>query len=373
MNPGSGSGSDGNEASTGITVFEQRLGLVRPFNTSRGRLRFRRTLVVGITQGGVTGWGEAASLPGFGDETPGAVVRAARRWVAELASGIWTRPPSVALGGAVDGALVDLVARSAGVRPASVLSPGWVHDPVAVNALVTDPRPAGVAEEVSRRIGEGHRGVKLKVAFVEPELDVARIDAALGAAAGVPLRLDANRGWDHDTALRVLGAVSAPVVVEEPTPDPSVSAEVCRSSGAGLALDESWIPGSGSESVALALTRRGLVDTAVLKPSALGGPLRTLNLARSLERAGVTVVISSLLEGPVGLATAVHLAAATGPGPHGLATATLFDTGFPAWLVPRAGYITPPADSGPGVTPPTGGVPLVDVHVDAVPPLPAPA
>jgi L-alanine-DL-glutamate epimerase-like enolase superfamily enzyme len=95
----------------------------------------------------------------------------------------------------------------------------------------------------------------------------------------------------------------------------------------------------------------------VLKPAALGGIARTSGLAAHAREAGVGVVVTSLLDGAVGLHAALHLAA-TLPEPLracGLATGDLLegDPLAPPRLV--GGSLAVPRR--PGL-----GVPAVDVE-----------
>ena len=339
---------------TRIDLFEVDLPLARPLVTSRGSIGIRRLLLVRITTAEGVGWGEAAPLPGFSSVSPPEARYRLEVWmeacrttgtVAPLREG----PPVVAA--AVESALVDLAATGSGMPVSDWLAsrpgPGRTSSAgVAVNGVVSGSDPGDVATAAAELARSGHPVLKIKVGADGPDTDIERVRAAAHGSGGLPLRLDANGAWDRATATTVLSALGDSHIeyVEEPTADPTASAAMCAELGLGLALDESW----RDPRIGLALARAGRLHTAVLKPSALGGPLTTLRLARSLADLGVRIVISSLMDGPVGLAAATHLAAAVGGGAHGLGTAALFASRFDPWLYPVEGRLCPPGVPGLG-------------------------
>jgi L-alanine-DL-glutamate epimerase-like enolase superfamily enzyme len=106
-----------------------------------------------------------------------------------------------------------------------------------------------------------------------------------------------------------------------------------------LSIDESTVaPG--------ALERR-VCDAVCLKIGRGGGISAVLDSARRARVAGYEVYLASTLDGPLGIAAALHAAVAIGPDrPCGLATLALFaERDDP--LPPRGGRIAVP--SGPGL------------------------
>ena len=204
--------------------------------------------------------------------------------------------------------------------------PAPVRDSVPVNVTV----PA-VGPEIAHRIvaASGCRTAKVKVAEPGQDFadDLARVEAvrdALGPDGR--LRVDANGGWDVDTALTHLARLSRFELeyAEQPCARVSELATLRRRlSRAGIdvliAADES-IRRSGDPERVVA---ERAADIAVLKVQPLGGVRRCLELA---ERLGLPVVVSSALESSVGLAAGVALAAALPELPYacGLNTATMF-------------------------------------------------
>ncbi len=92
---------------------------------------------------------------------------------------------------------------------------------------------------------------------------------------------------------------------------------------------------------------RGCCQAVCLKLGRFGGIDGLLAATRRARRAGYEVYLASTLEGPLGIAAALHAAAALTPDrPCGLATMELFERPFPA-LAATGGMLAPPP--GPGL------------------------
>jgi len=159
--------------------------------------------------------------------------------------------------------------------------------------------------------------VKLKVGVGD---DAGRV-AAVRAMAGpqMALRLDANGAWDVDQAVRTIAALSPAglELVEEPVHGIEAMREVRERTAVRIALDE-----TAAEPGALAA---GVADAVCLKV-ARGGGISSLLVQASLVRAvGAEVYLASSYDGPLGVAAAVHAAAALRVElPCGLTTLTGF-------------------------------------------------
>jgi L-Ala-D/L-Glu epimerase / N-acetyl-D-glutamate racemase len=107
-----------------------------------------------------------------------------------------------------------------------------------------------------------------------------------------------------------------------------------------LALDESSVaPG--------ALDRR-VCDAVCLKLGRCGGITGLIDAARRARRAGYEVYLASTLDGPLGIAAALHAAALVEPDrASGLATLGLFEQRVDS-LEPQRGRLRPPTGSGLG-------------------------
>ena len=219
---------------------------------------------------------------------------------------------------------------------------GWpdpVRDRVPVNVTVpaVDPEQA---HAIVRR--GGCRTAKVKVAEPGQGLadDEARLEAVRDALGPDGLvRVDANGGWDLDTAVAAITALDRAAggleYAEQPCRTVEELAAVRRRVDVPIAADESIRRAEDPYRV------RDLeaADIAVLKVQPLGGVRACLRIAEDI---GLPVVVSSALETSVGIAAGVALAAALPDLPHacGLATVQLL-TGDLAVepLLPQDGWL----------------------------------
>ena len=294
-----------------------------PIVTAHGTVEDRWTVLLTLVdEDGNIGMGEAAPLAGFTSDTVEAAESALRGWAADETDD-GDPPASVTARAAIDSALLDLGARIAGTTVHRLLAPES-PDRLAVSALVTGGSPAAIATSAAAAVAAGHATVKVKVGTHGIHGDVDRVSAVRSRIGpDVRLRLDANGAWGVGEALRHLDRLAAFDIefVEEPVAGLDDLAEVRLSSPIPTAVDES---ARTVDDVSRAV-EMGAADLVVLKPSAIGGPLEAARAAAIVRSAGLDVVVTSLMEGSVGIRAAAHLASAIGaldPAP-GLATASL--------------------------------------------------
>ncbi|GAB2525231.1 o-succinylbenzoate synthase [Nocardiopsis aegyptia] len=217
---------------------------------------------------------------------------------------------------------------------------GWpapVRDRVPVNVTV----PAVGPERAARIVAAGGCATaKVKVAErgQDPGEDIARVEAvrhALGPSGRV--RVDANGGWDADTAVRMVRELDRFDLeyVEQPCAGLDDLALVRRRVDVPVAADESIRKAEDP----LRVSAAGAADIVVLKVQPLGGVRAALRVA---EACGLPVVVSSAVESSVGLAAGVALAAALPELPYacGLATAQMLTADVTAEpLLPADGFL----------------------------------
>ena len=240
---------------------------------------------------------------------------------------------------AIDLALWDLAGTRAG-RPVCELLTERPATTVAVNATIGAEDPARAAAEAARAVRAGYGTVKVKVGIGDDLARVAAVRAAIGPEPG--LRLDANGAWDVAQAERALDEL-APYgleLVEEPVRGLAATQELRERVPVRIAIDETAaIPG--------ALTAR-VADAICLKISRCGGIGGLLAAATLVRASGAEVYLASTHDGPLGIAAALHAAAALAPLPAcGLATLELFEHA-PSALTPRGGAIAVPTGAGLG-------------------------
>jgi L-Ala-D/L-Glu epimerase len=338
-----------------MSVAERVLRLRGPLKTAYGTVSERPLLTVALTDPqGVVGYGEAAPLrpyDGVGVEHVRAALDAYRPVLmqSEGASGaelieacrrVCDLPAALA---AIDLALWDRAGRLAG-RPVAALLTDDPAARIAVNATIsaTDPREAAV--QAARAAQAGFGCVKVKVGVGDDAARVAAVRAAVGPH--VALRVDANGAWDVEGAVSAIETL-APVgleLVEEPTHGLEAVRAVRERVAVRVAIDE-----TAAEHGALGA---GVADAVCLKISRCGGIAGLLAAAALVRASGAEVYLASTLDGPLGVAAAVHAAAALasrGPLPAcGLATLGLF-ADFEDPLPASNGLIAVPSAPGLGV------------------------
>jgi L-alanine-DL-glutamate epimerase-like enolase superfamily enzyme len=256
---------------------------------------------------------------------------------------------------AVDTAALDLTGRASGTSVGELI--GATRRAVRVNAVLTassdtQGRPAALQEAARSLVQGGFSTLKIKREMDGP--DPIQIVQSVREAVGpdVRLRLDLNGDLAEKEAIRVLRALTDVDLeyVEQPT-DPSLGAaalaRVRRAVRVPIAADEAVDdPASAAELIAT-----GAVDVLVVKPMRVGGPRAAIRIARAAADAGVRTTISTFYETGVGLAAALHVAAAIpGDNAHGLATGALLEDDLivdPLAVVD--GVMTVPAGPGLGV------------------------
>jgi len=339
-------------------LTRRTLRLAAPLHTSFGTTTERELLMLALTdERGVTGVGEAAPHEPY-DGVPFERVLDALEHYRPLLEGA----PSVATGvqllegcraiddlptalAAVDIALWDQAGHRTG-RPLAELLCEQPPPSVPVNATLTAADRAGAAEQATAAARAGFGVVKVKVGVGDDAGRLAAVRAAVGPSVG--LRVDANGAWSVPDAIAAIESLEAVglELVEEPVHGLDQVRQVREAVQARVAIDE-----TAAEPGALGA---GVADAVCLKLSRCGGISGLLASAALVRAGGGEVYLTSGLDGPVGVAAAVHAAAAlltSGPLAHcGLATLSLFED-LEDPLPPRDGEIALPDGPGLGLAP----------------------
>ncbi len=340
-----------------LSVEPRALRLARALESAYGTVKERVILSVSLTDAdGVSGYGEAAPLQAYDGVSVERVERALEGYKSVLASSegkngaqlldacrdVDDVPAALA---AIDMALWDRAGRRAGKPVAALLTDGPAQT-VPVNATLSALDRAGAAVQAERAVAEGFRCLKVKVGIGD---DAGRV-AAVRAAAGTDtaLRLDANGAWSVKEAVRAIEMLSPAglELVEEPTHGLEAVREVRERVAVRVAIDE-----TAAEHGALGA---GVADAVCLKISRCGGISGLIAAATLVRASGAEVYLASTLDGPLGVAAAVHAAAALASrgsvAPCGLATLALFED-LEDPLPARDGKISLPTSGGLGVDP----------------------
>lgn len=297
--------------------------------TSTTLHRREGALVRLVADKGLEGWGEVSPLPSFNPESLAAAIDQLRTLIPQLV-GRRISPndllqdnhpfyptldllPSTRFG--LEAALLNLSAVSCGMLLPEMLS-DRSRETVEISGLLSGSERDVLSRAASMR-EQGYRAVKLKVGrrrVAEDAEIVWRVQEILGN--GVRLRLDANRAWSFKEAEEFAGRVSGIAIeyVEEPLSEPGGLPGLARRWDLPVALDESLV-GMDPDG----LEEYPHARAVVLKPTLLGGVVRSLRFIERARALGMMPVVSASYEAGVGTSVLVALAA-TGDEPAGLDT-----------------------------------------------------
>ncbi len=284
-----------------------------------GTARARSGVLVRVQTDAAAGWGDVAPLPGFSGES----LEDARETLLELRpslvgldlaadfasnqkllSLLADVPPSIRFG--VELACFSALANAAHIPLRKWLAGDAARNEVRINGLLAGDRKAMI-ESVSDVAG--FSCVKVKVGRQSPEEDarmVRDIRRALGDS--VKLRLDANRRWNKEEAVRFGKLLDVEIeYVEEPLRNPMDLPEWHAATSLAFALDETL----ADTPLRVWGEFRGLA-ALVLKPTLMGGISRAMRFSKWAKEHARRCVVSAAFESGVGLSGLLQLGAAVG-------------------------------------------------------------
>lgn len=366
-----------------LEVEERTVALREPLPTAWGALDRRTLFLVRLTgpDDGPAGRGEAAPLQAY-DGVSDVACRAALATLAEALGALDDEAPGHVVMdalsratdcgpalAAVDMALWDRGAQRAG-KPVAELLAGDPLPAVAVHRTIGGVSPEAAERAANAAAADGFTAFKVKVglrvdgsgrsngpAAADLAGDLSRVAAVRRAAGpGARIKVDANGAWSVEEATEAIARmVAAPLgvaAVEEPVSGGEAWVQLRAAlGGAGVEVELSMDETADREPAAV---NRG-PDVVELKLARTGGIGPLLVQASLAQLAGVQVAIASTFDGPLGIAAAVHAAAALGiDRPLGLATLDALDLSehpdlaeWAARLAPVGGTIAVPP--GPGL------------------------
>ncbi len=207
----------------------------------------------------------------------------------------------------IEMAVLHAVAQSKKSPLAEILGCAHIKD-VATAGLLQ-----GTLEEIKRQaerlVSHGHEVFKLKVGNKNIPLDVKKVEvvrAVIGPRRA--LRLDANRTWGLKEAVAFGQNIGREGIefMEEPLNDLSDLAAFVRATKLPVALDESLHDLDPRKASSL-----NGVEFLVIKPTIMGGLIKTLDWIAEAARVKKNVVISSSFESSIGMTALANLATFT--------------------------------------------------------------
>ncbi|ANI31477.1 O-succinylbenzoate synthase [Yersinia entomophaga] len=257
------------------------------------RLKSRDGLLVELSEGENSGWGEISPLPEFSQETLAEAEAVTQRWLQAWLGGEQPAEsplPSVAFG--LSCALAELnqtLPIQADYRKAPLCN----GDPDELfDVLMALP---------------GDKVAKVKVGLYEAVRDGMIVNVLLEALPDLTLRLDANRSWTRAKADGFAkyvnpGLRSRIAFLEEPCKTRDESRAFARETGIAIAWDESV------READFQVQAEPGVAAIVIKPTLVGSINRCRQLVQQAHQAGLVAVISSSIESSLGLSQLARLA-----------------------------------------------------------------
>jgi L-alanine-DL-glutamate epimerase-like enolase superfamily enzyme len=257
-----------------------------------------------IAAGGAVGLGNIDPSPGYSAETIDASLAALRDKLAPCVAGLdaanihvlnarldAAAPGFLDAKAAIEMACVDLTARALGL-PVHAYLGGAVKQHLTFNAWIGIVAPEEAAAEAVKWLELGFRSAKIKVGGgIEADRERVRaVREAVGSA--MALRIDANAGYDTDTAIRLARLVQPfeLQLFEQPVPaeDLAGMARVRREAGGvPIMADESIV----DHASLLAVIRADAADIVKLKVMKQGGFHRTAAMLATAQAAGIRCVV----------------------------------------------------------------------------------
>ena len=282
----------------------------------------RSVLLEVVTDGGLTGWGEASPWPVF----TGTVEGNAAALHVHLRPYLLGADPvqvekhlhaadRIVVGcpeakAALETALLDLTGQMTGLSIAELVG-GRHREAVPVSFSVANPDFDADLEDVARIHEDGVRLFKLKTGFADHAFDRMRLEKLRERYGGeVSLRIDYNQGLRATDAIRTLRDLEPfdPAFIEQPVKrhERAALAGITRAIDTPVMADESVF----DPREALAGVHMRLADVFALKIMKSGGIRRALEVAAIARIGGIDVYGGCMFETGIAHAAGAHLMAA---------------------------------------------------------------
>ena len=209
----------------------------------------------------------------------------------------------------IESALFDIMGRSLGV-PVYQLLGGAVRTEIPLCHSVGVAAPEDAAREAAQVVEDGINWLQIKVPG-EPAEDLAIVkEIRRQVGAEVTIFPDINRGYKSvKTATNSIKAMHGEAdisAVEQPVEGIDAMAAVCRAVEIPVIVDEGcWTPQDAIE-----IVKRGSADVISIYFTKSGGLIRSMEIGAIGRAAGLPTNVNGSLEGGVGNASNLHLAAA---------------------------------------------------------------
>ena len=310
-----------------IEVIETKIALKRPYKLSKryGDVKFTHpTVVKVVTDSGLVGWGETDAQEGFTSEAPESVAVVLKSNIGPVILGEeatnvlkirevmdFSMRGNIMAKSAIDMACYDLLGKAAGMPVYKILG-GNLYDSLPIMSSIgggSREEAVAAANEV-KALGYYH---SLMIKVGRDPVDDAQMVLAVRESLGpdYPLILDANQGWDLQSAKKFISIAceADPVLFEQPLAGEDIEgmATLRSFSDVPISVDESLESFKDAEDI----IRVGAADVFSVKVCKNGGIRDSLRIIELAKNNGINILFNSMLEEGITQAASLNIALTT--------------------------------------------------------------
>ena len=287
---------------TELHVSHESWPLQGTFTISRGSKTQADVVVVALSAGGATGYGECVPYARYG-ESIDSVIAQIRSLEDDLRNGLdrialQRRLPSGAARNAVDCAFWDLECKQSGQRvwqrlPSS--APNALETAYTLSLDTPDNMRIAAKKQSARPL------LKLKLADKD---DLARVAAVREGAPAARLIVDANEGWNAELYLKLVPELAAlgVTMIEQPLPAGQDSELEVLPHPIPICADESCHDCDSLSGIA------GYYDMINIKLDKTGGLTEAMRLRAEAQKAGLQIMVGCMVGTSLSMAPATFVA-----------------------------------------------------------------
>ena len=306
---------------TSVDIYKADIEFPEPFRIAIMEITAAQSVLIKInTNEGLYGMGEANPTWGITGETQSINLAGA----VDLAKLLLNKDPldienrmrdlnkflvhNSTLRSAYDIALYDLLGKAAGLPLYAVLGGGkrsfWTDNTIGI------ADPDYMAKKAKKYKDQGFQAIKVKLGTTRDQ-DVDRIQTIRKAVGDeIPVRIDANQGWDYKTAVNTLQAIEPYGIeyCEQPIAhwDYENMRRIRDKTSIAIMADESLF----DHHDAYKLASMGCCDYFNIKLAKSGGIHTALKINAIAEGAGIHCMVGCMTETRLALSAAAHLVSA---------------------------------------------------------------
>lgn len=301
-----------------VDIYKSDISLKEPFKIAIMEIRSAQSIFIKInTDGGLYGLGEANPTWGITGETQSI----SQAGAVDLAKLLLRKDPlnieermkeidrflihNSSLRSAFDMALYDILGKAADLPLYAVLGGGkrsfWTDNTIGI------AEPDYMAKKALDYKNQGFQAIKVKLGTTIDQ-DVERIKKIREAIGDeLPIRIDANQGWDYKMAVNILQALESMGIeyCEQPVAhwDYENMQRIRQNTSIAIMADESLF----DHHDAFKLASRGCCDYFNIKLAKSGGIHNALKINSIAEATGIRCMVGCMMETRLGLTAAAHL------------------------------------------------------------------